>query len=184
MRRRVLLLGVAVVASAASAGHAETGQRGDGREFGIGLGAGSASMSVGDESKRTFGASIIGRIGLDSRNRVLLIAEFSPLGVDNPVADESFRAFNVLLGLSIGRSFKVRPSLGWQFRFWSGSQKVEGSDSGLVLGLDVGPEIRLNPKLSLSPEAVLRLSQIEFEGSVSGGFIGVQLVASWRGSGR
>jgi hypothetical protein len=53
-----------------------------------------------------------------------------------------------------------------------------------VLGLDLGPELRVNPRLSLSPEAVFRLSQIELEGNVRGGLIGVQVVASWRGSGR
>ena len=184
MPSRVLVLSAVALASAASTSLAQTGQSETGRQFGIGLGLGAASMSVGDDRNWDFGASILGRFGLDSRNRFLVIVEFNPLGVGNPVADESFTALNLLLGFSIGKRFKVRPSLGWQFRSWSGSQQVEGSDSGLLLGMDVGPEFRVNARLSLSPEAVFRLSHIESEGDVSGGFVGVQIVASWRGAGR
>lgn len=99
---RLLVLSVVVLASAAGASHAQTGQRGDGRELGIGLSLGAASMSVGDGRNWDFGASVLGRFSLDSRNRFLVIAEFNPLGVGDPVAGESFRAFNVL-GASAAR---------------------------------------------------------------------------------
>ena len=65
-----------------------------------------------------------------------------------------------------------------------GLQIVEGTSSGLLLGLDVGPEFRVKPGLTLSVEAVLRYTSIELEGNVRGGVLGVQLVAAWRGSGR
>lgn len=180
----VVVLSVAVLASVAMASEAQQGQSGSGRAFGFGLGLGVAAMSVGDESNSTLGGSILGRVGLDSRNRFLLMAEFNPLRVDSPVLDESFRAINVLLAFSVGKSFKVRPGLGVQFRSWSGRERVESSDSGLLLGVDAGPELRVNQRLSISPEVVFRFSAIELEGSVGSRFIGVQLVASWRAAGR
>jgi hypothetical protein len=182
MRR--VVLSVALLASAASASDTQTALPAEGRAFGIGLGLGSASMSVGDETNRDFSASVVGRIGLDSRNRFLLMAELYPVGVTNPVADETARSLGVLLGFNLGGRVKLRPSLGWAFNSWSGSQKVEDTSSGPLLGLDVGPELRVSPKLSISTEAVLRFSGIEIEGNVRGGVIGVQVVASWRPSGR
>ena len=176
------VLGVALLASAASAGDAPSGPPAAGRAYGIGLGLGSGSMSVGDDRQSTFGASVLGRIGLDSRNRFLAVAEVNPLAVGSPVADEAFRAVNVLVAVSLGNRFKVRPSVGWQFRFWSGSQQVESSDSGPLIGLEAGPEFRVGPGLTLSPEFVFRASMVELEGSVGSQFIGVQLVASWAGA--
>jgi hypothetical protein len=94
--------------------------------------------------------------------------------------DESFRAANILLAYSIGKAFKVRPAIGIQFRSWSGEERVTGSDATLVVGLDAGPEFRVNPRFSILPEVVLRYSLIEPEGSVGSRFIGLQLVGSWR----
>jgi hypothetical protein len=155
-----------------------------GRAFGVGVGLGSASFSVGDETNRDLSASIVGRIGLDSRNRFLLMAELYPFGVTNPVADETARSLGLLFGFNLGGAVRVRPSLGWALHSWSGSQKVEDNSSGPLLGLDVGPEIRVSLKLSLSAEAVFRYAGIEMEGNVRAGVVGVQLVAAWRGSGR
>ena len=169
MRRPFLPLIVATVVLAASVGHAQTARQEEGRRFGLGLGLGSGSMSVGSETNRAFEASILARIGIDSRNRFLAMAELNPLGVGNPVGDESFRALNVLVGFNIGHRFKVRPCLGWQFRFWSGTQRVESSDSAPLFGVDIGPELQVNPGLTLSPEAVFRYSPIEIEGNVRGG---------------
>jgi hypothetical protein len=181
MRRGlVAVLSMAVLASVATACEAQQRQSGSGRAFGFGLGLGAASMSVGGDSNSTLGASIVGRVGLDSRNRFLLATELNPLGVVSPVLDESFRAIDVLLAFSLGRSFKVRPGLGVQFRSWSGRERVEPGDFGLLLGVDAGPELRINGRLSISPEVVFRFSSIELEGSVDSRFIGAQLVASWR----
>jgi hypothetical protein len=147
---------------------------------GLGVGGGSAAMSVGDRRTTTGGVSISGRIGIDSRNRLLVMAEFNTAEVANPVMDESFRAVNILLGYGIGKAFRVRPAIGIQVRSWSGDERVTDSDATLVVGLDAGPEFRVSPRFSISPEVVLRYSLIEFEGSVGSRFIGLQVVGSWR----
>jgi len=177
---RLVIFGVAVLGAGATASEAQEGKPANARALGFGMGVGTASMSVGDSRNSVVGASILGRIGIDSRNRFLLIAEFNPAQVTNPVMDESFSAVNVLLGFGIGKSFKVRPSLGMQFRSWSGEERVTDSDATLLVGLDIGPEFRLSPRFSLSPELVFRYSLIELESSVGSRFIGLQLVGSWR----
>lgn len=180
MRTAFVVLSVAVLASVAAASEAQQPPSGNRRAFGFGVGVGAAAMSVGSDSNATLGVSILGRVGIDSGNRFLVVAEFDPLEVDSPVLDESFRAVNVLFAVSVGRSFKVRPALGVQFRSWSGRERVEPSDSGLLLGVDAGPEFRRSERVSLSPEILFRWSAIEVEGSVGSRFIGLQVVASWR----
>lgn len=175
--------GLVMLASGALASEATEGHSGRGRAFGFGLGLGAAAMSVGDDSNWALGASVQGRIGLDPGNRLLLMAEFNPLGTESPVRDESFRAVNVLLGFSVGKSFRVRPSLGAQFRYWSGRERVEASDIGVLVGVDAGPELRVDRRLSISPEVSFRYSTVEVEGRVGSRFIGVQVVASWRVAG-
>jgi hypothetical protein len=137
-------------------------------------------MSVGGSADATFVAGVVARVGLDSRNRLQLIGEYQPTRVSSAILDESYTAINVLAGYTLGKDVRVRPGIGWQFRSWSGSQRVTESDSGLLLGLDVGSELRLTDTLSLSPELVFRTSVIELEGSVSSTFVGVQCVLSWR----
>ena len=150
------------------------------RVFGFGLGFGTGRMSVGDKTNSNFGISLLGRVGIDSRNRFLLVAEINPLEVESPVLDESFRAFNILLSLNLGKSFKVRPTLGFQRRSWSGEERVTDTEIDIVLGIDVGYEFRRTENFSLSPEVVYRWTIIEFEGSVTSGFIGLQIVGSWK----
>ncbi|HLA78298.1 MAG TPA: hypothetical protein VJU18_12015 [Vicinamibacteria bacterium] len=111
------------------------------------------------------------------------MAEFNPLGTESPVLDESFRAVNVLLGFSVGKSFKVRPSLGAQFRSWSGRERVEARDIGVLVGVDVGPELRVDQRLSIAPGVSFRYSLVEVEGRVGSRFIGLQVVASWTAAG-
>jgi hypothetical protein len=152
----------------------------EGRALGVGVSLGGGSMSVGGESDYNFVAGLVARVGLDSRNRYQLIAEFHPMKVDSPIIDESFTSLNVMAGFTFGQTVKIRPSIGAQFRWWSGSQKVEPSDTGLLVGLDLGPELRLSDTVSVSPEFVLRYSVVEVEGSVSSSFVGVQCVVSWR----
>ena len=177
------VFGLAVLASGAMAGEWALGHPRRGRAFGLGLGLGAAAISVGDDSNWALGASVQGRIGLDPGNRLLLMAEFNPLGTESPVLDESFRAVNVLLGFSVGKSFKVRPSLGAQFRSWSGRERVEARDIGVLVGVDVGPELRVDQRLSIAPGVSFRYSLVEVEGRVGSRFIGLQVVASWTAAG-
>lgn len=152
----------------------------EGRAFGVGLSLGAGRMGVGGSGRSSFVAGVVARVGLDSRNRYQLIGELHPMEVTSPIADESFTSANLLLGYGIGQRFKVRPIVGAQFRWWSGSQRVTASDWGLLLGLDAGPELRLSETVSLAPELVLRWSLIELEGSVGSSFVGAQCVVSWR----
>jgi hypothetical protein len=162
----------------ADAGSGAPGTR-RGRALGVGAILGLGSMSIGGDGRSSFVAGVSARIGLDSRNRFLLMAEVQPVGVRSPIADESFTAVNLLMGFGFGTSFKIRPVVGVQLRSWSGSQRVEARDAGLVLGVDAGPELRLTDTLSLSPEAVFRFSSIEVEGDVRSQLIGLQCVLSW-----
>jgi hypothetical protein len=179
MRNKLMALSLAILAPVATSSAAQQRPSESGRAFGFGVGLGVAAMSVRSDSSSVLAASVLGRVGIDSRNRFLLVAEFNPFDVDSPGADESFRAVNVLVAVSVGRSFKVRPGLGVQFRWWSGAQRVESSDSGPVLSVDAGPEFRRSERFSLSPEIVFRWSAIEIEGTVTSCLIGLQIVASW-----
>jgi len=57
---------------------------------------------------------------------------------------------------------------------------VTDSDGGPVIGLDLGPELRLSDRVSISPELMVRLSLIEAEGNVNSKLFGFQCVVSWR----
>ena len=179
MRNTLMALGLAMLAPVATSSEAQQRPSGSGRALGLGVGLGVAGMSVGGDNNSVLAASVLGRVGIDSRNRFLLVAEFNPFEVDSPAAEESFRDVNVLVAVSLGRSFKVRPGLGVQFRWWSGTERVESSDSGLVLSVDAGPELRRSERFSLSPEILFRWSVIEVEGTVTSWLIGLQIVASW-----
>jgi hypothetical protein len=143
------------------------------RTFGCGVGIGIGSMSVGEKSSSNLGLSLNGRIG----RRFLLMVELNPRNVNNPVIDESFNAYNVILSISFFEPIKLRPGLGLQFRTWSGSKKVALSDTGPLFSFDVSFEILKSDKYSLAIEIYCRSSIIEFEGSVSSSFTGLQVVA-------
>jgi hypothetical protein len=144
----------------------------DKRVYGFGIGLGLGSMSVGDITNSDFGLTLNGRIG----NHFLLMAECNPLPVKSPVINESFIAFNIFLAPSFGRTFRLQPGLGVQFRTWSGSDQVENSDIGPILSMDAGYEFKKYEKYSLVIEFVYRNSLIEVEGSVESKFIGLQIV--------
>jgi hypothetical protein len=139
----------------------------------LGAGLGFAGMSAGNHSNSNLGLSLAGQLG----NHFLLMVEANPLRVKNPVMDESFNAFNIILSPSFGKAFRLRPGLGLQSRIWSGSKKVENFDAGPVICLDAGYEFRKSDQTSLVLEFVFRNSLIEIEGSVTSTFIGLQIVA-------
>ncbi len=93
-----VVISLAVLATVTRAGEAQQRQSGNGRAFGFGIGLSAGTMLVGGESQTSFVASGIGGLGIDSRNRFLLMGEFNALEVDNPVGEESFRAIGVLVG--------------------------------------------------------------------------------------
>jgi hypothetical protein len=159
---------------------AEETEQLEGRAIGVGVSLGAGWMSVSGGSNESFVAGLVARVGLDSGNRFQVIAEHQPMKVTSPTIDESFTAFNVMAGYTFGETLKVRPVIGAQLRSWTGSERVEASDAGLIIGLDLGRELRLTDTVSLSPELVFRHSSIEVEGSVTSTFVGVQCVVSWR----
>jgi hypothetical protein len=180
----IRLLAVVIVSVFIILANANANAQGDGqpnkRAIGFGLGFGEGRMSVGHKTDSNFCLNLLAQIGIDTRNRFLLVTEIFPLKVDNPVINESFSAANFLLALNVGGRFKVRPSLGLQFRFWSGSQRVNNIDLGGLIGIDAGYEIRRTENFSLSPELFWRWTMIEFEGGVTTGLMGLQIVGSWR----
>jgi hypothetical protein len=167
-----LIVSVIIISFADNSKAQDTSIR-DKRAYGFGVGLGFGSMSVGDNTNSNFSLSVNGRIG----NHFLLIAEINPLPVKSPVMDESFNAFNIFLSPSFGRTFRLQPGLGLQFRTWSGSEKVENSDVGPIICIDAGYEFQKYDKYSLAIEFVYRNSLIELEGSVASEFIGLQIVA-------
>ncbi|MGH7492224.1 MAG: hypothetical protein ACREOO_07505 [bacterium] len=178
----LLVIVVFVTATALSNSNAiaQASSEEDPRAFGLGLSIGKGTMNVGDESKSNQVVSLHGRLGVSPGDHVLLMAEFNPTRVTSPILDESFQAYNLLFALSLGKSLRLRPSLGVQFRSWSGSERVESSDLGPLFGIDVGYELKLARNLSLSPELVARWAIIQFEGAVTSSFVGVQVVGSWK----
>lgn len=145
--------------------------------LGVGLGAGVGTMSVTDQSKSDLGINLQGRLVID---RMVFMTEVNPLEVRNPVMDESFRATNILLSVDIGKNLKLRPGAGIQYRFWSGKEKVENSDFGILFTIDIGYEIKKTSTFSILPELVARWSLIEIEGGVASRFIGLQIVGLWK----
>jgi len=143
------------------------------RAYGFGVGLGFGGMSAVGRTNSNFGFSLNGRIG----NHFLIMAEVNPLPVNSPVMDKSFNAFNTFLSLSLGRTFRLQPGLGLQFRTWSGSERVEKSDIGPIICIDAGYEFQKFDKYSLVIEFVYRNSLIELEGSVGSKFKGLQIVA-------
>jgi len=172
-RISVILIGSIMTINFAANSNAQETDIGSKRTLGYGIGLGSGSMSVGINSNSNFGLSLNGRIG----NHFLLMVEVNPLRVKSPVMDESFNAFNIILGPSFGETFRLRPCLGLQFRTWSGSKKVTNHDTGPLIGIDAGYEFYKSEKYSLLIEFVFRNSLIELEGSVTSKFIGFQIVA-------
>jgi hypothetical protein len=173
------ILAAAMVMGCANA-MAQANRQEDLRAVGFGVGIGKGTMSVGDKSKFDQGASLHGRLGLSPGDHVLLMAEINPSRVTSPILDESFRAYNLLLALSLGKNLRLRPSLGVQFRSWSGSERVESSDLGPLFGLDLGYELKLAGNFSLFPEVIARCSVIQWDGGVNASFVGVQVVGSWK----
>lgn len=149
-----------------------------GGTFGFGLGFGRAGFAVGQLSNDETGVALHARFGagLSERTLFLLAAEVQPFKVENPVAAESYSSFYLLPSLQIylSKAFYVRPGLGLQFRSWSGESAITNSDSGPAFGLALGREIRLTPQWALAPEFVAHWAVVEFEGSVSASFYGVQ----------
>lgn len=153
-----------------------------GLALGAGMGFGRAGITVGQQSNDQTGVAIHGRIGVGMSDHVLLLlaAEIQPFNVENPARAEAFSSFYLLPSLQIYLSdaFYLRPGIGLQFRSWSGEDPVAGSDSGPALGLALGHEFRLAPRLTLAPELVAHWALIEFEGNVTASFYGIQLAVS------
>lgn len=187
MKRAALLcLGAATALAVGSAAADEGGdeQKRTGlpraRALSLGVGIGPGTMAVAGHSAARFVPSLVARIGVDPGNRLQLIAELQPAQVKSPSADESFTATNLMVGVSLGQATRVRLGLGVQYRSWSGSQQVVAHDGGPLVGLDLGHEMRLSDRLSLTGELTFRSSLIELEGGVSSRFVGLDCVLSWR----
>jgi len=186
MRPGVLLcLGAATALAVGPAAADEAAEQDEravprGRALSVGAGIGPAAMTVSGETAGRVVPSLVARIGLDPANRFQLIGELQPNQVKSPIVDESFRAANLMAGVSFGHATRLRLLLGAQYRSWSGTQRVEAHDSGPLVGLDLGHEIRLGDRLSLTPELAFRASLVELEGGVSSRFLGIQCVLSWR----
>jgi hypothetical protein len=123
-------------------------------------------MSVGGTSGDATGLLALVRF---QQRKFALELEFHPYTVPSPVIDEGFRAFYALAGLRLPLESHVYllPALGLQFRFWTGSQRVTGSDYGPALGVVLGASLRLDANTTLSPELAYRTALIELKGSVS-----------------
>lgn len=123
-----------------------------------------ASTSVGGHSSTDAGAVFSGQLGLvlSGRSEVTLDVAFQPFTAQNPVRSEAYTARYAILGFQVGlgesRRTYIRPELGVVSRSWSGDDVWVSSDTGPVLGIAVGHEGAVGPRLGLASELFLRLS--------------------------
>ncbi len=137
----------------------------------VGLGAHLArgSMSVGRDDASATGLSVTGQVGTARAGyrRWLVELDAQLFETPSPVLDERYRAVSVLVRRSLGRDLFLAPGAGVQYRSWSGPERVESSDVGVVLGASAGVRVIVGG-WSVLPEISFLWSPIETQGSVGG----------------
>ena len=151
--------------------------------LGIGTGLGLGSMSVGGRGDYATGLLLSAHVALGRTRSSAWVLELSgqAFKVPSPAIDEEYRAVTVLLKRSFGSQVMVSPALGFDFRSWSGPERVESGDTGLTLGLGIGVPIPVSASFILLPEVAAQTSLIELEGGVSGRLFSfrVSVVKGW-----
>jgi hypothetical protein len=145
-------------------------QRTGGPILGVGVGLGSATMSVGGQSSSATGVTLHAGLGL-------LEAELQPFSITNPVRAEHFWSLYVLIGprIRFSKALYIRPAVGLQFRRWSGPNPVTSNDQGLAIGVLAAYQVPLAGRWMLTPQAVGRWALIESEGNVTARLLGVRV---------
>jgi hypothetical protein len=134
-------------------------------------------MTVGSRSASRSGLLMLAQVGTtrSGYRRWALDAIVQLFEIPSPVADERYRAIDVLMGRSFGSTFAISPAAGLEYRSWSGPQRVEDSDVGMVVGVRVGRSLHAGGSILLLPELAWQFSLIEAEGSVGGSVLSLRL---------
>ncbi len=163
MRWRVILMVLALVFLAAPSSLAQHASSGVG--FRLSPGIGFATATFGDDSPRssgsgafTFGGFLL--IPVSGSTDITVEATWRPTKLGNPHFDESFSSVYLMGGVQFGGgSVYVRPSLGIDFQYWSGSMTEDDSGMAGALGLAVGMEKPIDAgPWHIAPEAGLKFT--------------------------
>jgi hypothetical protein len=144
MRCRVAVLVSALVFLAAPVSSAQHASPGVG--FRLSPGLGFVTATFGDDSPRSSGAGAVTLGGfllipVSGSTDITVEGTWRPTTLSNPHFDESFSSIYLMGGVQFGGgSVYVRPSLGVDFQYWSGSMGSDDSGTAGALGLAVGFE--------------------------------------------
>ena len=163
MRCRVMLLALASPLLIVSTGLAQHASPGVG--FRLSPGLGFVTATFGDDSPRSSGAGAVTLGGfllipVSGSTDITVEGTWRPTTLSNPHFDESFSSIYLMGGVQFGGgSVYVRPSLGVDFQYWSGSMGSDDSGTAGALGLAVGMEkpIGAGP-WHIAPEAGLKFT--------------------------
>lgn len=165
---------------AQSAPESRTGEATSSRSstfLGVGTGLGLGSMSVGGRGDSGSGLLLSAHVAFGETRSSAWVLEVTgqAFEVPNPGLNEQYRAVTLLLKRSFGSEFMASPALGFDFRSWSGPERVESTDVGPTLSLGIGVPVPISESLIILPEIAAQTSLIEVEGSVSGRLISLRV---------
>lgn len=163
MRCRVVLPVLTLVFLSAQTSSAQHASPGVG--FRLSPGFGFVTASFGDNSPRSSGSGALTLGGfllipVSGSTNITFEATWRPTELGNPHFDESFSSVYLMGGVEFGGgSVYVRPSLGVDLQYWSGSMTEDDSGAAGALGLAVGFEkpIGVGP-WHIAPEGGLKFT--------------------------
>jgi hypothetical protein len=143
----------------------------------VGFGWGTLAIGSDPEIGSEFGAVLSGQAGLSRSGRRTWMVEVETqlFDVPSPLVDERFRAVRALVRRSLGAPFYVTPGVGLEYRRWDGAERLEATDTGLVLGVGFGRHVRIGAATVLHPEISWSYGFVEREGAVSGAGVSLRL---------
>lgn len=144
---------------------------------GGGAGFGWGTLEVDSDFGSRSGPVVVGQVGLSrSGLRTWSVeVEVQPFRVPSPVRDERFRAWRALVRRSFGSPFFVAPGVGLEYRGWSGNERVEGFDTGLVVAVGAGRYVRLDDAIVLLPAISWSYSPVDRGASASGAGVSLRV---------
>ena len=126
--------------------------------LGGGVALALGSTEVGGGSGRRAGIGIVGMIaGVKSNGlrRFSLDLQYEPFEVQNPQREERYSSFSAIANGYLGR---IGFGVGWQERFWAGSNVWVHSDGGMAFQLTVAAPLVPVGGWVVSPDLFVRIS--------------------------
>jgi hypothetical protein len=144
--------------------------------IGVGAGLARSTVLVGDTSSAS-------RSGLLFHASVgILEIAYQPFATPHPDGTEQLTALWVLVGprFRVAGYLDLRPQVGAQFSWWSGSNPVGFNNPGLAVGMVAGHDVALRSGWLLAPQVLWRLSVMEGHGGAADEVLGVRVECKHR----